>query len=210
RRRSRQLKRPGRRSRLPSRAELPPPAPPGLRQRKKERKRAAIQRHALRLFREQGYDATTVSQIAEAAEVSESTFFRYFPTKEDVVLWDEFDPRLIDVFRSQPADLSAVAALRAAFRQVMSEVSPVEWAVRQERMALTLAVPPLRAMLVDQIRGPMRLVAEVVAERAGRAVDDQAVRALAGAVLGVALAAMFQWAEDPDADVTTLVDDAMA
>ena len=183
---------------------------PGLRERKKLRTRAEIQRHALRLFREQGYEGTSVSQIAEAAEVSESTFFRYFPTKEDVVLWDEFDPRLVAVFRSQPADLSAVAALRAAFRQVMTEVSTVEWAVQQERMALTLAVPPLRAMLVDQIRGPMRLVAEVVAERAGRAVDDQAVRALAGAVLGVALAAMFQWAEDPDADVTTLVDDAMA
>lgn len=181
-----------------------------LRERKKLRTRAAIQQQAFRLFREQGYEGTSVSQIAEAAEVSESTFFRYFPTKEDVVLWDEFDPRLVAVFRSQPADLSAVAALRAAFRQVMAELSASEWAVQRERMALTLAVPPLRAMLVDQIRGPMGLVAEVVAARAGRAVDDPAVRALAGAVLGVALAAMFQWAEDPDADVTTLVDDAMA
>jgi AcrR family transcriptional regulator len=180
-----------------------------LRERKKLRTRAAIQQQALRLFREQGYEGTSVAQVAEAADVSESTFFRYFPTKEDVVLWDEFDPRIVDVFRAQPADLGPVAALRAAFRQVMAELSTEEWAVQRERMALTLSVPPLRAMLLDQLRGPMRLVAEVVAERAGRAVDDPSVRALAGAVLGVALSAMFQWAEDPDADVSALVDGAM-
>jgi transcriptional regulator GlxA family with amidase domain len=56
-------------------------ARPGLRERKKTKTRAAIREHALRLFREQGYEATTVEQIAEAAEVSHSTFFRYFPTK---------------------------------------------------------------------------------------------------------------------------------
>ena len=76
---------------------------PGLRERKKEKMRAAIQRQALRLFREQGYDATTVSQIANAAEVSESSFFRYFPTKEDLVRWDEFDPLIVEAIKAQPA-----------------------------------------------------------------------------------------------------------
>ncbi|HKF16849.1 MAG TPA: TetR family transcriptional regulator [Candidatus Dormibacteraeota bacterium] len=183
---------------------------PGLRERKKARTRAAIQRHALRLFREQGYDTTSVSQIAEAAEVSESTFFRYFPTKEDVVLWDEYDPRIVEVFRAQPAELSPIAALRAAFREVLAQISEAEQADQRERMALMLSVPPLRAMLVDQIGGPMRLLAELVGERVGRRPDDPGVRVVAGAVLGVGLAVMFAWAEDPNADMVALVDDAMA
>ena len=88
----------------------------GLRERKKARTKAAIREHAMRLFQKQAYQATTVEQIAEAAEVSPSTFFRYFPTKEDVVLTDDDDPLILAAFRAQPAELSPVAALRAAMR----------------------------------------------------------------------------------------------
>ena len=74
-----------------------------LRERKKARTRASLREHALRLFREQGYQATTVEQIAAAAEVSPSTFFRYFPTKEDLVLQDDMDTRLLDAFAAAAA-----------------------------------------------------------------------------------------------------------
>src|SRR5260370_30385088 len=88
--------------------------PDGLRERKKAKTRAAIRDHALRLFREQGYQRTTVEQIAAAAEVSPSTFFRYFPTKEDVVLQDDMDTRMIEAPERQPADLSPLSAVRSA------------------------------------------------------------------------------------------------
>src|SRR6201999_4460966 len=92
--------------------------PAGLRERKKARTRAAIRQEALRLFREQGYHATTVEQIAAAAEVSPSTFFRYFPTKEDVVLQDDMEPLLIEALEQQPLEMGIVAAVRAALRTV--------------------------------------------------------------------------------------------
>ena len=62
----------------------------GLRERKKAETRAAIQHEALRLFRVQGYDETTTEQIAEAAEDPPSTLFRYFPSKEDLALTDDY------------------------------------------------------------------------------------------------------------------------
>jgi AcrR family transcriptional regulator len=186
------------------------PPTPGLRERKKAKTRAAIQRHAFRLFREQGYEATTVSQIAEAAEVSESTFFRYFPTKEEVVWWDEFDPLIFEAFRTQPTGSNPVQALRTAFRDVLGRLSDADRADLRERIELVLSVPPLRATLLDQVRGPMRLLAEAVAERTGRPPGDLAARALAGAVIGVGLSAMFAAVDNPEADIIALMDTMMA
>jgi len=182
----------------------------GLRERKKARTRTEIQRQALKLFRERGYEATTVSQIAEAAEVSESTFFRYFPTKEDVVFWDELDPLVFEAFREQPPELGPIRALRESIRDVLARASAAEKADLRGRLELLLSVPPLRATLLDGLRGPTRLLAEAVSERSGRRPDDPAVRALAGAVMGVGLSAMFAAAEDPEADIVSLTDEGLA
>ena len=86
----------------------------GLRERKKARTRASIREHAMRLFLHQGFAQTSVEQIAEAAEVSPSTFFRYFPTKEDVVLADDLDPILLAALAAQPPELPPLVALRRA------------------------------------------------------------------------------------------------
>ena len=90
--------------------------PPGLRERKKIRTRQTIRREAFRLIEENGYAATTVEQIAEAAEVSPSTFFRYFPTKESVLLADDMDPVILNALDEQPSDLSPSQAVRRAYQ----------------------------------------------------------------------------------------------
>lgn len=162
----------------------------GLRERKKAKTRAAIQRHALRLFREQGYEGTTVEQIAEAAEVSPSTFFRYFPTKEDVVLYDAFDPILFAQFAAQPAELSPIQAIRKTAREVFGTLTAEEMAEQWERAVLVLSVPELRMRMLDETVAATRQFAQMVAKRVGRQPDEPAVRTFAGAVVGAMLAAV--------------------
>jgi len=182
----------------------------GLRERKKARTRASIQAEAMRLFRARGYQATTVEQIADAAEVSPSTFFRYFPTKEDVVLWDEFDPLLVEAVRRRPPSESPVTAMRAAFTSVFAELSDEERERVRERTALIMAEPDLRAATLEQFTGTVELLAGIVAERAGKPASDMSVLALAGAVVGVTMSVMIAAGQDPNADFVALLDAAMA
>jgi AcrR family transcriptional regulator len=171
-------------------------ARPGLRERKKARTRSDIRQHAFRLFREQGYDATTVDQIAEAAEVSRSTFFRYFPTKEDVVLQDDMDALWIEAIRAQPPELSPKSALRCAMRDLFSRITPAEVEQMRETAQLTMTVPAVRARSLDELARTVGIMAQVAGERAGRNPEDIEVRTFAGAILGIALAVWFTSAGD--------------
>ncbi len=164
------------------------PPRPGLRERKKAKTRQAIQEHALRLFQEQGYDETTVEQIADAAEVSPSTFFRYFPTKEDVVLYDPFDPVLIAAFLAQPPELTPIAALRAAVRDALTSADTDWLEQQQERSDLLLSVPDLRRRMLEEFVGSLQPFAEALATRVGRRPDDFEVQNFIGALIGTGLA----------------------
>jgi AcrR family transcriptional regulator len=157
----------------------------GLRERKKARTRASLREHALRLFREQGYAATTVEQIAAAAEVSPSTFFRYFPTKEDVVLQDDMDTRVLEALDRQPPEMSPIAAIRAAWRDAMASFGPEELETFRVSTELSLAVPEIRARAMDEFARTIDVMGEVIARRAGRSARDMNARVLVGAVIGV-------------------------
>ena len=169
------------------------PVQVGLRERKKARTRASLREHALRLFREQGYQQTTVEQIAAAAEVSPSTFFRYFPTKEDLVLQDDMDTRLMEAFGHQPPGLGPIAAVRAAIRQMLASYTSADMDLIRETTRLTLTVPEIRARAMDEFVRTITVVAEAVAKRAERSADDLAVRAVAGAIVGVIMSVTMPW-----------------
>jgi len=170
----------------PSRSPQPdmPSTPLGLRERKKLRTRAALQRHALQLFTEQGYRDTTIEQIAEAAEVSPSTFFRYFATKEDTVLGDYFDGRVIGFFREAPARMSPVQAIKYAMQQVTESMSPEDLELELKRNQLIATVPELQRGMIEEMLRPMRLLAAALAERLGADPEDPFCTAYAGALIG--------------------------
>jgi AcrR family transcriptional regulator len=182
---------------------------PGLRERKKAKTRAAIQEHALRLFREQGYDATTVEQIADAAEVSPSTFFRYFGSKEDVVAYDAWDPLILDAWRAAWPELGPVGAIRHAMAAVFGSMTPEQKAEMMSRGRLLYSVPELRTAAIGELIRSTQMVIDELAAMLGRPADDFELRVFAGAFVGAFIAALVPAISDPDADFITLANRAL-
>lgn len=182
---------------------------PGLRERKKAKTRALVQEQALRLFRERGYDETTVEQICDAAEISPATFYRYFGSKEEVVLHDRYDPLLLAAFEAQPLELSPIAALRRTLQQVFAGLPPEELEQERQRAKLILSVPELRSRTLDQFAEGAEMIAAVIARRTGRDAGEIAVVTLAGALSGVAVNAMLA-AHRRSEDYFDTIDEALA
>ncbi|WP_433052933.1 TetR family transcriptional regulator [Dactylosporangium sp. CS-033363] len=169
---------------------------PGLRERKKQKTRWAIQEHAVRLFTEQGYDATTIEQIAEAAEVSPSTFFRYFKTKEDVVIQDRYDELMADLIRRAPDDLTPLDVIRQAFTGAFRSITEEEAEQALNRARLQLGVPALRMRALDNLQDSIHYLAVPLAERLGRPKDDFRCQAFVGACVGAMINALLAWTKD--------------
>jgi AcrR family transcriptional regulator len=183
----------------------------GLRERKKLKTRRSIQEHALRLFREQGYEATTVEQIAEAAEVSPSTFFRYYPTKEDTVLSDEYDPLIVSTLRAQPPELSPAAAAHNTLHELVGGMLAADRQRILERSRLMLSVSSLRTRQWDQMHQTRDLLTQALAERLDRSPADLEVRWFAAAVLSVWETSITTWVEnDGQGDLLAMLDEAIA
>jgi len=163
--------------------------PLGLRERKKIKTRQAIRREAFRLFDANGYAATTVEQIADAAEVSPSTFFRYFPSKESLLLADDLDRLVLAAFEAQPPDLSPTEAIRRAYETTMAGLSPEQLEFENTRQRLMFSIPELKAAMYDEYYRTVNVMAELIGRRIDRPADDFEVRVFVGALTGAMMAA---------------------
>lgn len=187
----------------------------GLRERKKLKTRMAIRDATYSLIREQGYDATTVEQIADRAEVSQSTVFRYFPAKEDIVLTDEYDPLVEGLLRERPAGEPVRESLRWAIRKAMTMALTDNPDHGQEEMLLRVRlmaeVPQVRSRLMESMSVTGRLLCRALAERTGRHENDLEVRVYAMGLMGALLETMIYWVEgDCREDVLELIDRTLA
>ncbi|MGV0742286.1 acyl-CoA-like ligand-binding transcription factor [Mycolicibacterium sp. XJ870] len=180
------------------------------RERKKAATRQAIQDQALRLFAEKGYDATTVEEISAAAGVSHMTFFRYFPRKEEVVEYDEYDPMIEELIAARPASEPPLAAIHHAIRAGLEIVLSTDREPLLQRTRLVLGNSALRARNVLAQDETRALFARALARRAGLDSPDLACAVQAAAALATITPAITAWADSDGADLIGLIDAAFA
>lgn len=180
-----------------STAEAPlarPVPPPSLRARKKAATMRHVQATALTLFRERDFDGVTVEQVAEAAEVSASTVYRYFGTKEGLVLHDEYDDRLlVGLVHYLREGTSPMAAAEQSLALIGEQHFGADQVETRERMTLWFTIPSVRA------EGYLRIdeVAEQVAHEmasTGRWTFAQS-RVISSALISALVAAVRNWHE---------------
>jgi len=165
----------------------------GLRSRKKAKTRMMIEDAALRLFAEQGYEATTVEQIAAEVEISTTTFFRYFPSKADVILChqDANMPQLRAAIIAYPPGESDLTAVEHAIKQVwVPNADPLHSQRAGQAVAASVS---LRGLYNEMSRNWLEGIAAALAERRGLREPDDAAIITARVALGVFNEAVRAW-----------------
>jgi len=157
-----------------------------------ERTRAVIQTEATRLFLAKGFEQTTVEEIAARAGISPRTFFRYFTSKEEVVLelvWLQVD-RLGERLAKRPADEGLLASLEAALSETTARADELE----RELLVLLKRTPTLRAGWLAQGWESAQRLRPIVAARLGLPVTELRVALAANTLFAVAETVLDVWA----------------
>jgi AcrR family transcriptional regulator len=184
----------------------------GLRERKKERTRAQLTDAAFRLFTERGFDGTTIEDIVEQVEVSPRTFFRYFDSKEDVVIgfFDDLGLELRALLEARPEEEPPFTAVRHALGSLVDVyLSEQDRVVAAKR--LSYETPSIRARLLDKHARWENGMTEALAARLG--VDperDPRPRLIAAVALAAFSTGVTEWCtQSGREDLHTLVDNAL-
>jgi AcrR family transcriptional regulator len=169
---------------------------PDWRQRKKNATRDRIRACALRLFRDQGYDATTVEQIAAGAGVSHMTFFRYFPAKEDVALSDSYDPLLVGLLEQTPAEWPLIDRVRTALLEGLRQLYDADRDTLLAQNKLIVSTPALRDRLWASQIATQRLILQALGASRRDPRPSFQDRVTVAACLAAASTAVLAWVEN--------------
>ena len=172
--------------------------------------RAELEQVAFELFDRQGFEGTTVGDIARAAGIGRRTFFRYFPSKNDIP-WGAFESELDRMrvrLKACPPEVPLMDAIRVALID-FNQVSPAQIPLHRRRMELILRVPALQAHSTLRYAAWRQVVAEFVAGRTGQPPDSLLPVTLGYAVQGLFVAACEQWLAGADTDLGRLIDAAV-
>lgn len=167
----------------------------GQRQARKVETRRALIDAALELFADPGYDNSTTDDIAARAGVSPRTFFRYFPTKEDVLFFGEYDfiHSFSGVFLAQPDDVGDYEAMVASFMALAPGIERLRRRIRLYQRAIASSAR-LRGRQQDHHAANAAIVAQAVADRRGLAHPNQGCELLAVVGLAVLQRSLDLWA----------------
>ncbi len=168
---------------------------------------AEISHTGLRMFVERGFDRVTIDDIATACGIGRRTFFRYFPSKNDLP-WGQFDEMLQGMrehLDSLPRSLPLRDALRIAI-VVFNHIPPDERQYHRERMTLLLTVPSLVAHSTIRYASWRQVIADFAAERLGAPASSLVPQTIGWVCLGVSIAAYEQWLADERASLSDLLD----
>lgn len=167
---------------------------PGLRERKRLAAMRRIQRTALDLFDQHGYAQVTIERIAAAAEVSPSSVYRYFGTKEQVVLWDEYDPLLLARIAEELRAHPPLAAVRRAVSGLFDELVADDDQVHR-RVRYTIQEPSVEAASAVQAHQLAEALGRLLAGSLGREHGDLDIQLFSHALVGIAVGAIHYWYE---------------
>jgi len=173
--------------------------------------RRSLEDAALRLFAERGYDATTIDAIAEQAQVSPRTFFRYFGAKDEVLDmgWDQRQAELVSRLAALPTDYDDTAAAAWVLRTMAAEFVP-----ERERLLLraaaTTSSPLLRGRVADSLLAWHATLAALLARRHGLEAPAFTHHLTASTALSAWVTALAMWLRDPATDLLALLDEGYA
>ena len=161
---------------------------------------------ALDLFEVQGYEQTTVAQIAESAGVTQMTFFRHFASKDLVVATDPYDPAMAGAVGARPRHEPALLRAARGVRDALQGMSEPETEQVRRRVRVIAASPALRsATVAHNTETEARIAEQLVAD----GTDPVRARSAAAALLSALTAALYAWADHEELAMTAAISAAL-